>query len=175
MLSARRQHELQPAYVDHGLVFAREDGTPLSPETVTKTFTRLATKTGLRPVRLHDLRHGRASMMLASGAPLALVSKMLGHSSLTITSDTYSHLLQGVGRAAADAADALLRQRREHHVSTSPSTGHLKKTAGRVSETNQQVTGLPESGPPGDRTLNPRIKSRSEVLHAVPQNAGLCA
>jgi integrase len=48
-------------------------------------------------VRLHDLRHGRASLMLAVGIDIALVSKMLGHSSITVTADTYSHLLEGVG------------------------------------------------------------------------------
>ena len=100
------------AYADHGLVFAREDGDPIAPELVTKTFGRLVEESGLRPVRLHDLRHGRASLMLAAGVPIAVVSKMLGHSSITITSDTYSHLLEGVGRSAAEAADALVPTRR---------------------------------------------------------------
>jgi integrase len=63
---------------------------------------------GLRQVRLHDLRHGRASLLLAGGTDIALVSKMLGHSSITLTADTYSHLLEGVGRRAAEAADALI-------------------------------------------------------------------
>lgn len=100
------------AYTDHGLVFARETGDPIPPESATKAFGRLVNEAGLRPVRLHDLRHGRASLMLAAGVPIAVVSKMLGHSSITITSDTYSHLLEGVGRAAADAADALVPTRK---------------------------------------------------------------
>lgn len=66
--------------------------TKLSPERVSKTFARLVSRSTLRPVRLHDLRHGAASMLLASGADLALVSKMLGHSGLNITADTYAHL-----------------------------------------------------------------------------------
>ncbi|MGZ5404114.1 MAG: tyrosine-type recombinase/integrase [Nocardioides sp.] len=75
---------------------------------------------GLRKVRLHDLRHGRASLLLASGTDMALVSKMLGHSSITLTADTYAHLLTGVGRRAADAADALIpRTPRDQSVTTS--------------------------------------------------------
>jgi integrase len=97
-----------PAYVDHGLVFARENGEPLHPERVTKRFGRLSAEAGLRPVRLHDLRHEQASLMLAADVPLAVVSKRLGHSSVAITSDTYSHLLEGVGREAAERAAALV-------------------------------------------------------------------
>src|SRR5437773_7493086 len=52
---------------DHGLVFAKEDGTPIPPEYVTKRFADLVREAGLRPARFHDLRHGRASLFLASG------------------------------------------------------------------------------------------------------------
>lgn len=97
-----------PAYTDAGLVFTQEDGRGWHPETVTKTFPRLAKKAGLEPCRLHDLRHLAASLMLASGAPLPLVSKRLGHSSIAITADTYQHLLEGVGREAAERAAALI-------------------------------------------------------------------
>ncbi len=68
----------------------------------------IATTAGLCVVRLHDLRHGQASLMLAAGVPMAVVSKRLGHSQLAITADTYSHLLGGVGRQAAEAAAALV-------------------------------------------------------------------
>jgi len=79
-----------------------------SPEYVTKLFPRLAKEAGLRPIRLHDLRHGAASLRLAAGVEIAAVSKMLGHSSIAITADTYSHLLRGVGRQAAGAAMSLV-------------------------------------------------------------------
>src|ERR1700712_400452 len=95
-------------YSDHGLVFAREDGTPIAPERVTKRFAQLVRAAGLRPIRLHDLRHGQASLMLAAGVPMGVVSKRLGHSTITLTSDTYSHLLEGVGRDAAERAAALV-------------------------------------------------------------------
>ena len=75
----------------------------------------LVNASGRRRVRLHDLRDGRVLMLLASGTDIALVSKMLGHSSITLTADTYSHLLAGVGKKAAEAADALIvRMPREH-------------------------------------------------------------
>ena len=89
-----------------GLVFTRADGSAWHPETVTKRFGVLAAEAGLRHIRLHDLRHGQASLMLAAGVPLGVVSKRLGHSSISLTSDTYSHLLEGVGRQAANAAAA---------------------------------------------------------------------
>lgn len=96
------------AYEDQDLVFARENGAPIHPEYATRHFQYLARKAGLRPIRLHDLRHGSASLQLAAGIPIAVVSKRLGHSSIAITSDTYSHLLDGVGRQAAEAAAALV-------------------------------------------------------------------
>ncbi|MDQ1736398.1 MAG: hypothetical protein QOH56_2649, partial [Pseudonocardiales bacterium] len=53
-------------------------------------------------------RHGRASLLLAAGVDIALVSKLLGHSSIAITSDSYAHLLDRVGRDAAERASALV-------------------------------------------------------------------
>jgi integrase len=96
------------AWVDTGLVFTRADGTAWHPEMVTARFKALAAAAGLRGIRLHDLRHGQASLMLAAGVPIATVSKRLGHSSISITADTYSHLLEGVGLAAAEAAASLV-------------------------------------------------------------------
>ena len=94
-------------YAEHGDTPGRWHGSGLT-QTVTKRFRELSDAAGLRPVRLHDLRHGQASLMLAAGVPMAVVSKRLGHSSLAITSDTYSHLLEGVGQQAATAAAALV-------------------------------------------------------------------
>jgi len=64
--------------------------------------------TPLPVIKFHALRHLQASLMLAAGVPLAVVSKRLGHSSVALTSDTYSHLLAGVGAEAAAAAAALV-------------------------------------------------------------------
>lgn len=121
---------LAEAWTDSGHVFTKDDGTPLHPETVTKRFRELSNQAGLRPVRLHDLRHGQASLMLAAGVPMAVVSKRLGHSSLSITSDTYSHLLEGVGLQAATAAAALVprhnrrTQNEPKSIDTTDQVGH---------------------------------------------------
>jgi integrase len=104
----RQDTERELGYVDHGLVFAASNGDPLRPDLVTKRFVELCDEAGVRQVRLHDLRHGRASLLLAAGVDIAVVSKILGHGSLSITSDTYAHLLEGVGAAAAEAASALV-------------------------------------------------------------------
>ena len=78
------------AWVESGLVFTRENGAALHPEFVTRHFERLARDGVLPPVRLHDLRHGAATLALAGGADLKTVSETLGHSTITITADTYA-------------------------------------------------------------------------------------
>ena len=83
------------AYADSGLVFTRENGSALHPEFVTRHFAVLARAAKLRPIRLHDLRHGQASLMLAAGVPMAVVSKRLGHSSLAITAEPTRTCLRG--------------------------------------------------------------------------------
>jgi integrase len=141
------------AYADHGLVFAREDGNPLAPDQVTKQFRALAVEHGLPPQKLHGLRHGMASLQLAAGVDIAVVSKTLGHGSISITADTYGHLLGGVGKDAARRAAGLVpRGRREQIVST---TDPDNESAGPRSREPADE----RSAPPGTRTPNPRIKS----------------
>lgn len=96
------------AYQNNDRVFCREDGSDLSPDNVSRIFRALVHKAKLRPIHLHDLRHGAASLMLASGTDIAVVSKRLGHSTISLTSDTYGHLIGGVGRRAADAAEKIV-------------------------------------------------------------------
>ncbi len=66
-------------------MFAQENGRPYDPSKITKEFTRLARTAGVRRVRLHDLRHGSASLVLAAGVPVEIVSKRLGHANINIT------------------------------------------------------------------------------------------
>ena len=96
------------AFCSHELVFCREDGRPLRPEYVTRHMQALAAEAGLPRKRLHDLRHGSASLQIAAGVDLAIASKRLRPSSISITADTYTHLLKSVGRHAAEAAAALV-------------------------------------------------------------------
>ena len=144
------------AYEDHGLVFAQENGRAYDPARITKVFTQLARQAGVRPVRLHDLRHGAASLMLSAGIPVEIVSKRLGHASIAITLDTYSHLLEGVGRHAAEAAAALVPR------ASAAEQGHNVTTSGGSAATKGEDIALTRSnisGPRGTRTHNPRIKS----------------
>lgn len=91
------------AYQRTGYVFTYEDGTPLKPQYVTRLFDKIRLAAGLPKMTFHGQRHESASLLLAAGTDIALVSKILGHSSIAITSDTYSHL---IGSAAANAAQA---------------------------------------------------------------------
>jgi len=96
------------AYEDSGYVFTYENGKPLRPAYISRTFDVIVEKSGLPDIRLHDLRHEHASLLLAGGVDIAVVSKRLGHSTIAVTSDLYSHLLTDANRAAADAAELML-------------------------------------------------------------------
>jgi integrase len=88
---------------DHGLVFTREDGSPIPPDHFSRAFRRHAMAAGLRPIRLHDLRHTHASLLLASGINPKVASERLGHHSVAFTLDVYSHVVPGMQSAAAEA------------------------------------------------------------------------
>jgi integrase len=95
-------------YADTAKVFTRENGDPLHPDMVTDTFERLAFAAGLPPVQLHGLRHGHASYALAAGVDIKVVQKRLGHSSSTLTRDTYTTVLDDLARSAADTVAAMI-------------------------------------------------------------------
>jgi integrase len=87
------------------LVFTDELGRPESGSHVSKAFATALARLGLPHVGFHDLRHGVASLMLAQGVPLKLVSEALGHSTITITADVCSHLDREQRRVAANAIE----------------------------------------------------------------------
>ena len=82
-------------------MFAHPDGTPLLPDTVTHAWFKLARRTGFKGVRFLDLRHTHASLMLQAGVHPKVVQERLGHSSIQLTLDLYSHVTPGLQRAAA--------------------------------------------------------------------------
>ena len=92
-----------------GLVFRDDEGRSLRPDVVSRAFREAADRIGLETVRLHDLRHTAATLMLAAGVPLNAVSEALGHASLAITASVYAHVTPDVRREAADAIDRALR------------------------------------------------------------------
>ena len=90
---------------DSDLLFGDLEGKPILPSTLTHAWSRIVKKAGLKPVRLHDARHTHASIMLKQGIHLKIVQERLGHSSITITLDTYSHVAPGLQQAAANLFD----------------------------------------------------------------------
>ncbi len=96
------------AYDRAGFVFSRPDGRPLSMSIIGKDWTRLNARAGAPPVRFHDLRHTAATLLLSRGVHPKIVSELLGHSSVSITLDTYSHVVPSMQREAARVMDDLL-------------------------------------------------------------------
>ncbi|MFC2022312.1 tyrosine-type recombinase/integrase [Chloroflexota bacterium] len=74
---------------------------PIRPNTITRAWTILATRTGLKIIRLHDARYSHAPFMLKQGVHPKIVQERLGHSTIAITQDTYSHVSPGLQEAAA--------------------------------------------------------------------------
>lgn len=93
---------------DHDLIVCTGNGTPVNPNNVTRTFEALVKAAGLRRIRVHDLRHTHATLLLKAGVSAKVVSERLGHASIAITLDTYSHVLPDMQDAAADAISAAL-------------------------------------------------------------------
>lgn len=100
------------ALKDDRLVFSTLEGKPLRPNTVTRAWAMLATRAGVKAIRLHDARYTHASLMLKQGVHPKIVQERLGHSSIAITLDTYSHVAPGLQEAAAAGFDKLVSVRR---------------------------------------------------------------
>jgi len=102
---ARQQQEREAwgeGWQDTGRIFTQEDGSLLHPGKVSDLFERLVEAAGLPPIRLHDLRHVAATLMLAAGVDIKVVSETLGHSDTRITRDIYQAVLDDLARDAAE-------------------------------------------------------------------------
>jgi integrase len=93
---------------DWGLVFTTRLGRPLEGSRVTRDFKLLLKQAGLPPQRFHDLRHACASFLLAQGVSARQVMELLGHSQISLTLNTYSHILPSLQTEVAEKMDALL-------------------------------------------------------------------
>jgi integrase len=94
---------------DTGHVFTTTVGTPIEAARVTRAFHGALARAGLPRGRFHDLRHAAATYLLAQGFTLEDVKNLLGHSSITLTSNTYGHVLEQRQRQIAEGMDAILR------------------------------------------------------------------
>jgi integrase len=152
-------------WTDSGRVFTREDGTELHPANVTSRFADLAAEAGLPPIRLHDLRHGAATLALTAGVDVKVVQEMLGHSSSVLTRDTYTSVVPELAREAAEKTAALIPRRRATGTNGLP-TGSLESKTNQAAphiSGNRLISG---GAPPGTRTPNPLIKSARDSVSA---------
>jgi len=88
-------------------VFANAFGRPITPSNVYRAFQRFLKRAGLPLVRVHDLRHPAATLLLEQGVHSNIVSEMLGHATIGITLDLYSHVTPSMQEQAAQALDSL--------------------------------------------------------------------
>ncbi|MGS2619877.1 tyrosine-type recombinase/integrase [Micromonospora sp. LZ34] len=93
---------------DSGYVFTGPDGLPIHPGYLTQRLRLLVGRAGLPPIRLHDLRHGAATLARAAGADLKAVQDQLGHATIALTADTYTSVLPESQREAAEATARLV-------------------------------------------------------------------
>lgn len=93
----------------HNLVCCRSDGSPITSNCLHHQFKDALEQCGLPPIRFHDLRHTNATLMLRSAVPAKIVSAMLGHSSIGITLDTYSHVITEMQGGATSAMNSILQ------------------------------------------------------------------
>ena len=95
-------------WTDSGVVFTGPNGKPLDPRADHREWQRLLRKAGVPAARLHDARHTAATLLLAQGVPARVVMELLGHSQITLTLGTYTHVVPELARdAAARMGDAL--------------------------------------------------------------------
>jgi len=108
------RRQLGPDYRSHlDLIFANPDGSPLMPNSISSTVSRLCRRLGLpKGASLHVLRHSHASLLLADGVDLAGVSARLAHSSVRTTTDIYSHAIRGKDHDAAQCWDDIMQRAR---------------------------------------------------------------
>lgn len=104
----QNEHKLSQCYNDLDLVFCKDNGEPLVPRVFLEHFEKHLKEAGVKHIRFHDLRHTFATLSLEKGVPLKTVSEVLGHSTIAITGDTYSHVTDKMRMKAADTMSEIL-------------------------------------------------------------------
>jgi integrase len=100
---------LGQGYNDLDLVFAQKNGKPLQPTEMARNYRKLVDKSGLPYIRFHDLRHTHATLLLQQGVHPKVVSERLGHSTIGITMDTYTHVLPNMQKEVALLLEQLIK------------------------------------------------------------------
>ena len=86
-------------------VFTTDEGAPIHPDTLSKWFRGFTKKNGFPGVHVHSLRHTYASLMIADGTPLVVVSRRLGHAQVSTTSNIYAHVIASADEKAAQVSE----------------------------------------------------------------------
>ena len=116
-VEALREHRLRQVerrlrigelWRDLDLVVCTGEGNVVNPANVDRSFARLVARAGVRRIRFHDLRHTHATWLLAAGQPVTVVSERLGHARVSVTLDTYAHVLPDMQERAVEAFGSLL-------------------------------------------------------------------
>jgi hypothetical protein len=144
-------------WTDSGYVFTRPDGLPINPNYATTRFRILVRRAGLPPVRLHDLRHGAASLAHQAGADLKTLQDLLGHSSIVVTADTYTSVLPPIQRRCADATAQLVlnaARRTRKKIKTKARTNRPD----RRPKTSAPAPAKPITGAPASTKRKPAVK-----------------
>ncbi|MER8001651.1 site-specific integrase [Streptomyces sp. NPDC095613] len=135
-------------WTDTGRVFTLEDGTEYHPQHFSDRFERLCKKADLPPIRLHDLRHGSATLALRAGVAMVAVQRRLGHSSIRVTSDIYTTVLAEVEREAAEATVSVVPRTRKRVIPQPETEDEMQ--AEQAEEKDEQNPRNAPSGPPRD-------------------------
>lgn len=128
------REEWGSAWVETGHAFTQEDGSWLHPGQVTDLFERRVAASGLPPIRLHDLRHGAATLMLAADIDIKIVSDTLGHRGTRITRDIYQSVLPQVGKNTAEATAKLVPLQRRAEAEKAARKAAKKAKAKKTSK-----------------------------------------
>ncbi|WP_406264384.1 site-specific integrase [Actinacidiphila glaucinigra] len=111
MRQAAMRERAGEQWTETDYVFTTRTGRPVEPRNLYRSFTRVAGSAGLRVIRLHDARHGCATLLTAAGVAPRVVMEILGHSQIAVTMNVYTHVVQDTQREAVSHMDRLLRRR----------------------------------------------------------------
>jgi hypothetical protein len=182
----RRQLEQRlavgPRWQDSDLVFTWPDGRPIHPQRFSNWFEQHTRAAGLPRIRLHDVRHSYATAALAAGIPAKVVSERLGHATIAITMDTYSHVLPGLDELAAGTVARLIlgdADQPARSIDKPLTTGRTAPSDGKEVEREPLVkrgasggsrtpTSLRTPGPkPGASAIPPRSRTGVPLLGRI--------
>jgi len=143
------QHAEAGVVNEHRLLFTRTNGKPLHPHVVSQTLNRAQRSLDVSPIRLHDLRHTHASLLLRDRVPIKVVSERLGHSNPAFTMTTYQHVLPGMREDAAAAFGQLLAH-------------HSREAANRKAAASPVTVGRHPGAAPNAARPPPKWRSSSQ-------------